>query len=304
MGIIGGRAPAINRGYDHRKVEEARNFANKLWNIARYIEDVIGDEPGREGASPATAADHWILYKIRTSQEKIGKDLDQYRFSEAYDTLYHFVWDDLADWYIEASKAESNKALLAHVLEQVLLIVHPFAPFVTETIWQTLDWENGSILADRTLKKPLDYDQKKAREFDRIQAIVTEVRFITKALKVSGVTLYYTDMPFVEANAATIKRLARLQAVSQVQDGNGLYLTSAARQAWLDIDRATAQAYVKELNEKLMNQQASIKRLEDRLANKSYVKNAPEEVVSETKDQLKEAKETLVNIEAEKKQFS
>ena len=67
-----------------------------------------------------------------------------YRFSEAYDTLYHFVWDDLADWYIEASKAEPNKQLLAYLLETVLILAHPFAPFVTETIWQTLAWEGDS----------------------------------------------------------------------------------------------------------------------------------------------------------------
>ncbi len=102
LGIISNRAAAVNRGYDHRKVEDARNFCNKLWNVARYIESIIGEEPGRE-AAPTTAADHWVLRKLQHTQQGIGRDLDGYRFSEAYDKLYHFIWDDLADWYVEAS---------------------------------------------------------------------------------------------------------------------------------------------------------------------------------------------------------
>ena len=71
----------------------------------------------------------------------IAEHLDAMRFSEAYDVLYHFVWDDFADWYIEASKAGPNLPLLQHCLESILTIAHPFAPFVTETIWQTLGWK-------------------------------------------------------------------------------------------------------------------------------------------------------------------
>jgi valyl-tRNA synthetase len=117
MGIINGRQAAVNRGYDQRKVEDGRNFANKLWNIARYIENLVGDTTEREQPKPVSAADHWVLSKLQQSQETIGLYLDTYRFSEAYETLYHFVWDDVADWYIEASKAAPNLPLLMHVLE-------------------------------------------------------------------------------------------------------------------------------------------------------------------------------------------
>jgi valyl-tRNA synthetase len=304
MALIMGVSPGNDQTWGWSKIEANRNFANKIWNIARYIEGIVGDETGRQDPQPVTAADHWILDKLRTSQQKISRDLDNYRFGEAYDTLYHFIWDDLADWYIEASKADPNKPLLAYLLEAILTLAHPFAPFLTETIWQTLAWEEDTILAARQLSDVPKSDNKQASDFAEIQAIVTEVRAILNALKVSGVTLYYTDAPFIRDNAAIIKRLARLQNVTEVEQGSGLHLTSTNQQAWLDIDQNTARAYAKELAEKRAKQEASIKQLEGRLANESYVKNAPKEVVEQSREQLNEGQDLLKNIMSEEKRFS
>lgn len=304
MGIISDESAGHNRPYDESKLVGARNFANKLWNIARYVEDALGEETGREGAKPNTAADHWILSKLQQSQEKIGWDLDNYRFGEAYRRLYHFVWDDLADWYIEASKAEPNKPLLAYLLEQVLVMSHPFAPFLTETIWQTLAWESDSVLATRELGKIPGSDASQVRYFNEVRNIVAEVRFITKALKVAGATLYYTDVPFLRDSAGIIKRLARLQDVTEVRSGAGLHLTSTKYICWLDIDKHTAQAYLKELEGKRDKQTATIKQLETRLSNKDYVKNAPKAVVEQTQDQLKAAQELLASLDRERQRFA
>jgi valyl-tRNA synthetase len=194
--------------------------------------------------------------------------------------------------------------LLEYLLEAILTLAHPFAPFLTETIWQTLAWEEDSILASRTLLEVPKSNKQQTADFAEIQTIVTEVRAILKALNVSSVTLYYTDVPFLRDNAATIKRLARLQGVTEVQKGNGLYLTGTKHRAWLDIDTSTAQAYLKELAGKGAAQKNTIKQLEARLANKDYVKNAPKEVIEQTKDQLEEARELLGSIEQEAKRFS
>jgi valyl-tRNA synthetase len=305
MGIIAGRSPAVNRGFDYRKVEDARNFANKLWNVARYIEDRIGEEfNGKGSAKPETAADHWVLRELQRTSELVAAQLDEYRFAEAYDTLYHFVWDDFADWYIEASKANTNNGLLAYCLENILKIAHPFAPFVTETIWQTLAWEGDSILAQTEWPGKSHYDDGKADNFNEIKAIVSESRFIIKALRAQNVTLYYTDVPFLTENAELIKRLSRLEDVTEVTDGNGLYLTSTKYPAWLDIDMNTAREYQTQLGEKRTAQEAVIKRLEERLANKSYVDHAPKKVVDETRQQLKDAKELLESISKEYERFS
>jgi len=304
LALVQGMSAGNDQRLGTAKIIANRNFNNKLWNIARYIEGIVADETGREAVKPTTAADHWILSKLQQSQDKVSYDLDAYRFSEAYDTLYHFIWDDLADWYIEASKAQPNKPLLAYLLEAVVTLAHPFAPFVTETIWQTLAWEQDSILASRTLAEVPGFDKKQARNFGEIQAIVTETRFILHALRVSGVTLYYTDESFLRDNAVTIKRLSHVQAVTEVTDGDGFYLTSTKYHCWLDIDKGAARAYLKELEGKRVAQAAAIKQLAARLANKSYVDNAPHDVVQQTKDQLAAAKDQLATLDKETVRFN
>lgn len=286
------------------KIVANRNFANKIWNIARYVEDIVGDKPDRAGAKPHTSADHWVLNNLQRSQELISADLDNFRFGEAYDRLYHFIWDDLADWYIEASKAEPNKPLLAYLLEQILIIAHPFAPFLTETIWQTLAWENDSILASRLQAKIIDSDAKEAADFEEVKVIITEARFITKALNVSDTNLHYQNVPLMAGNAPVIKLLARLKSVSEKAEGDGIELTTTKYRVWLDIDKSKAKAYVKELDEKRAKQQASIKQLESRLSNKNYVQNAPKAVVEQTKDQLQAAKDLLDKLSIDKQKFS
>jgi valyl-tRNA synthetase len=304
MGIIASRAPAVNRGYDKRKVEDARNFCNKLWNIARYIEDKLGDQPKqRVSPTPKTHADHWMLHKLQQTTDGIAADLDNYRFAEAFERLYHFVWDDFADWYIEASKAQSNNELLGYALQAILVIAHPFAPFVTETIWQTLAWENDSILATASWPKISGADETHAQIFEEIKAIVTETRTILKTLGLRSASMYYTEVPFLAENADLITRLARLDSVKEVRDGEGLYLTQTSYRCWLDIDRATSEGYVKQLTESADREAAAVKQLEGRLANKAYADHAPAHIVAETREQLEDAKARLKSVQNEIEKF-
>lgn len=303
MGIISDESPAANRPYDESKLVGARNFANKLWNIARYIEALTGGAVSPEPGKPQSTADHWILTKLQQSQMSIDQHLAQYRFAEAYSTLYHFVWDDLADWYVEASKAQPNLPLLEDILRTTLVMAHPFAPFVTETIWQVIN-DDDSVLAMQMMPRLPKCDSKQATTFGEIQTIVSEIRYITSALKVSGATLYYTDVEFLTANAGVIKHLARLADVAEVKDGSGLNLTQTSYRCWLDIDSGTAQHYLGELETQQAAKQAEIAKLEARLGNKAYVKNAPKNVVEQTKQQLKAAETQLAKLAEEHKRFN
>jgi len=304
MGIIAGRTPAVNRGYDSRRVEEARNFCNKLWNIARYTEGVLGDiyQPGSK-PEPQTAADHWMLHRLQQSTELLGQLLEEYRFSEAYDLVYHFVWDDVADWYIEASKTQESREVLGYVLESVLKLVHPFAPFVTETIWQTLYSDTDSLLINSAWPKVHKSSTEKAAEFEEIRGIVTEVRSLVRSLGLARPNLYYTDVPFLDENAELIKRMAALGDVKEVDSGTGLLLTATKYRCWLDVDSGMLKAYADKIAEQITTQEKQISQLEARLANKSYVDNAPKEVVQQTKDQLAEARDTLERLQTEKTRF-
>lgn len=305
MGMISGRSAGFSSAYAPSKVLAGRNFCNKLWNIARYIEGIVGDDVSHERAPNAqTIADHWILQKLSVAAAEISKDLDAYNFSEAYNTLYHFIWDGLADWYIESSKVNLNKSVLLYVLENVLKLTHPFAPFVTETIWQTLNLQEDSMLINQDWPTKISFNAKAADEFNQIITIVSEIRYISAALEVKKPGLYFKHAPFLKDNAELIVKLAKLSRCSRVDDGRGMHLTQTTLDCWLDIDAERATMYADKLRVTKQEREASIKRLESRLSNKGYVSNAPKQVIQQTKDQLKEEQTLLAKLDEELKTFS
>ncbi len=304
MGIIANRAPAVNRGYDARKVADARNFANKLWNIARYVEDKVGDRKNIGEVETQTDADHWLLTKLQRTVDGVASDLEEYRFAEAYERLYHFVWDDFADWYIEASKTEENLPLLAYALESVLTITHPFAPFVTETIWQTLAWEKDSMLIIAKWPAVEAGDEKRSRAFEQAKEVIAETRGILNNLGLKEASMEYKDAPALEHNAEVIKRMAHLTSLHVVKASSGLKLTRSSVNVWLAIEPAVAKRYTDKLQEKRSAAIKTVARLEARLGNDSYTRNAPAEVVAQTREQLAKANSQLDTINVEVQRFS
>lgn len=305
MGLIMGVAPGQDQNWSRGRIEAARNFANKLWNIARYIEDKVGDDFELKGNPKAeTPADEWLLGKLGQTVQKITKDLDNYRFSEAIDTLYHFVWDDFADWYIEASKTSLNKGVLAHSLETILKLAHPFTPFVTETIWQTLKWEHDSLLITSDWPEPTKGDSKQAVVFEEIMAIVTEIRYVIASTKAAKPRLYHASDEFIARHAELIKKLSGVLEIAEARAGNGLHLTQTSHEAWLDLDQKTIERFVAELRGRIAQSRELIAQLETRLKNKSYVDNAPKALVDESKAQLTDTKELLAKQQSEYERFS
>jgi valyl-tRNA synthetase len=299
MALVSG----VNAGQDMRlgrgKIVDNRNFCNKLWNVARYIESVEGQAVKAE---PKSAADHWILNKLSILTGAVDKDLANFRFSEAYQNLYHFIWDDLADWYIEASKTEPNAGVLRHVLESTLILLHPFAPFITEAIWQSLGHQE--LLAAQLLPKIAESDTKEAAKFEDIRKIVAEARHLIVATGANKPKLYYHNAPVLEEHSQLIERLARLGAAQEAHsDQSGLKLVTTKQAIWLDIDKATAKAYADKLSQHKSAKQASVKRLEDRLANKNYIQKAPEALIEETKQSLENEKQLLETLETEIQSF-
>lgn len=301
MGMITGQTAGNNQPFGKSKVIAARNFCNKLWNIARYIEGQVGDSTKPGKPELITDADHWVMSKLQHTAETVAVHMDSYRFSEAYDTVYHFVWDDFADWYLEASKATENLPLLAYALEAILKIAHPFAPFVTETIWQTLAWEENSLVATSRWPEIEKSDAKRATAFETAKAIIAEARSVLKNLNVKDVPLQYTSAPAIEANAEIVKRMARLSKVAKVDEkpAEGLKLVQTNDEVWLGIDTETAKKYLDRLEERRKEEAIALARLELRLANTSYIENAPEAVVAQTRAQLAESQERLKAIDAE-----
>ena len=305
LALLSGVSPGNDQRMSIAKITAQRNFCNKLWNIARFVEDKLGDDFVLESHAKATNhADHWLLTKLQQTTDTIASDLENFRFAEAYDKLYHFVWDDFADWYVEASKMELNPQVLAHSLQSILIIAHPFAPFITETIWQTLAWQSDSMLAVAPWPAKVKTNPNDAKVFDEIIVVVTEVRSLMTELNLHGSKLYYHNVPFLKENAELIKKLTKLKDVIDVKSGLGLQLVQTKYKAWLDVDSSTIKAHQLQLKEQQARLGDVVKSLEARLANKNYVKQAPKAIVDQTKDQLSENKQLLEKIAAQQARFA
>jgi len=299
LGLIANRSPGQNQAFSTDRIIAGRNFCNKLWNIARFVEHKLGDNFQIYQPEAQSLADHWIIGELTKAKESIERALDGYRHAEAGESMYHAIWDGVADWYIEASKDQDNPDLLAWVLNTSLKLAHPFAPFVTETIWQTLPW-NNTLLISESWPEMLPHNEIAAAEFGRVQQLVSEARFVTTALPGNErYALLYQDDSLIEDNKELIRRLAKLKEVTRVDQARGLRLAVSGRDAWLDVSEKTLDEHQENLEQRLAATHASIKALEGRLSNESYVNKAPARLVDETKNQLREQQELVGRLEHE-----
>ena len=181
-------ARGANPGTDQALAEDwiggSRNFATKLWNATRFA---MMNGANVNGALPATselnAIDRWILSRLSETLRDVDSLLEGYEFARACETLYHFAWDDLCDWYLELSKetfASDNKAnsqrVLGHVLDQLLRALHPVMPFITEELWCTLTGGESLVVAQWPKADSSHIDKKSEKLISTLQEVVTEVR--------------------------------------------------------------------------------------------------------------------------------
>ncbi len=299
MGIIASRSAAQPQAFNTGKVVAARNFCNKLWNIARYTENLVGDRTPAANPQLQSLADHWIARQLDEAAQSLDRQIATYHFAEAGETIYHTVWDDVADWYIEASKVEQNIDMNAYVLDTILRLTHPFAPFLTETIWQALPWHD-TILASETMPDRLEYDDIAAAAFGRLKDLVSEARYVVSELpgnKRYG--LLYMDDSLVADNIELVKKLARVTSVEYVDQARGLRLAASGRDVWLDIDDETLYEHQANLEKRLAEERQHIRTLETRLANDNYVAKAPPALVEESRKTLREKQELITRLQNE-----
>jgi valyl-tRNA synthetase len=289
LGIVASRSAGQNQAFSTSKIVAGRNFCNKLWNIARYIQTRVGESYQPQGElQPKTTADHWVIRQLNEAAEQIEDHLANYRFAEAAETIYHTVWDDVADWYVEVSKQQDNIPMLAWVLDTSLKLAHPFAPFVTETIWQTLGWHDGLVM---TQNWPSDnnYDEIAAAAFERVQEFVAEARYVMSELPGNKkYAIQYSNDGLIADNIAILTHLTRAKEIVQTDQPKGLRLAASNREAWLVVDEDTLYEHQSNLETRLAETRSYIKNLEGRLSNESYVQKAPAHLVEASKRELEE----------------
>ena len=303
IGIILGQSAGSNQPFVEAKVLGGRNFVNKLWNVARFIEGKVENFESGE-ITITEAVDSWITNRLALTRDDYFKQMDAYRFSEAYETVYRFIWDDLADWYIEANKVGLNQPLLTYLLQAALVLIHPFAPFVSETIWQTLDFKQNSLLIHQQFPEPPTFSAEKAIEFERIKSLIIEIRSLLSTSGAKNVKLYYRNEPIVASFATLINQLSGTKAVEEGEPGQGIALSTSGFSCWLDIDQDAIERYLAKLDQMIASKQQLTTNLRRRLSNPAYLEQAPADLINETRTQLNEAEQTLENLLDEKMRYA
>jgi len=240
----------------------------------------------------------WICREINNCLEQVEKCMQEYRFAEAVEVLYQTIWDKYADWFLESQKIFRNSELLKTTLETLLIALHPFAPFVTEAIWQNLSWTEGFIAAAKWPAR-LEYDPISAENFENIRTIVSEVRGTLASLpganNAKKYSLLYDNDSLVNDNQLLIKTLTKVPTINSL-DGSprGLRIALANHELYLDVPEKVVNEYKDALTEKILSVGRELDALNTRMMNPNYVEKAPTHLVKETTDQIKE-KESLIS---------
>ena len=240
----------------------------------------------------------WICRELNLCLKQVEQDMKNYRFAEAVEILYQTIWDKYADWFLESQKIFKNVPLLKKTLETILIALHPFAPFVTETIWQNLSWTDGFIATAKWPTK-LEFDPISAENFGNIRTIVSEVRTTLQALpgpnNSKKYDLLYDNDSLVEDNQLLIKTLSKVPAINSLSGSpRGLRLALANHELYLDVHEKVVTDYKDAITEKILSVGRELDALNARMMNPSYVKKAPAHLVKETEEQIKE-KESLIS---------
>ncbi len=299
LGILRGRSAGMNQAFSENSVVSGRNLCNKLWNISRLVQSIVDEDEDVSGEYQTNnQGEDWICREINNCLKEVEKDMKTYRFSEAVETLYSTIWDKYADWFLESQKIFRNVPLLKITLEHLLIALHPFAPFVTEAIWQNLSWTDGFIITKEWPSK-LVYDPITAEQFENIRTIVSEVRTTLQALGGSNNSkkygLLFDNDSIVEDNLLLIKSYTKVPEINYLNGApRGLRLALANHELYLDVPENVVNDYRDTLTEKILSVGRELDGLNARMSNPNYVEKAPEHLVKETRDQIKE-KEALID---------
>jgi valyl-tRNA synthetase len=284
---------------DERRVEGYRNFATKLWNAARFCQsNGIGASTSVAAPAATSAVNKWIVGEVVDTLAALDQALADLRFDAAANAIYHFVWDQFCDWYIELVKGNfdaETKAVAGWVLDQILVMLHPFMPFVTEELWGKLgDRADYPLITAKWPEPAASVDAEAKREVEWLIALVGNLRTAKNELGIAPGARLDAYLPeataatrgIVERNAAAIDRLARLSAIrfeaapagAAMQIGAGDANIVIPLEGVIDIAAEKAR-----LEKALAVSQKEAKSLEGRLSNPAFAEKAKPEAVEKAR---------------------
>ncbi len=298
LSLLVGNTPGNDARFYLEKIEGTRNFVNKLWNISRYIITSLEDKQLGK-VEPKTLADQWILARVEEVKKQVENNFAQYDFSAAAETLRNFTWSDLADWYLEIAKVEKDKeAILFYVLKTLVTLWHPFLPFVTEAIWALLDEKESLMMTEWPKAEKKFVNEDALVNFARLQAVVTGIRNVRSAYHVDPITkvslVVKNDGNLIRDNQTMIQFLARVENLiwAEEKPAQSASLVVSGVEAFIPlaelVDVEQEKVRLADELENVVNYQNSLNK---KLNNEEFVKNAPENIITQEKQKLADANE-------------
>ena len=308
-----GNSPGNDMRFSDEKVSSSRNFANKLWNAARYIlMNIEGGEVPCELPSKLALEDKWVISLYNELVKEVTENLEKFELGIAVAKLYDFIWDIFCDWYIELSKirlqqggegAQNAKQVLVYIMSNTLKLLHPFMPFITEEIWQTLPHEGESIMISAW---PV-YDETLsfAAEVAEMERIMTAVRAIRNRRAEMNVPPSKKAKVYIATNYAdTFEQgaifMQRLASASEVEVADSFELDGAVCIVTQDAkiyipmgELVDFEAEKARLNKELAAVQKDLDFVNNKLSNENFVAKAPANIVAAQREQAAKYEEKI-----------
>ncbi|HVW66327.1 MAG TPA: valine--tRNA ligase [Candidatus Peribacteraceae bacterium] len=316
LSMIVGQSPGADSRLYEEKIAGYRNFINKLWNASRFVLmqcesagiDPAEIENGKWKMENLSIADRALQSKMQTLVAEVSDGLTNYRLSETGEKLYSFVWDFYCDWYLELSKGNANIAVLVDALRTILVLLHPYCPFVTEELWSQMKPKNAGMLI--THPWPTFNASRDEEAEAQMQILIDVITAIRKLRTDQGVepkkdvsliiqTSAHKDL--LESQAEHIKRLGRVEDLTITSDKKTIDDAASAFLPDIDLYLPLAGLIDTEkekasLTKEKAQLESYVKGIEAKLGNKQFVDKAPPALVEEQKARLSEAKEKLEKI--------
>jgi valyl-tRNA synthetase len=319
--------------FDIGRMEGYRNFCNKIWNASRYVLSHTESHDLSEGDATLSLADRWIQSRLETTLIAVEDAYDSYRFDLASQALYDFVWNEVCDWYLELSKPvlwdEATAApeqlgarrTLITVLEKSLRLLHPFMPFLTEEIWQTVSPIAGQtgesiMLAPWPARQHDRIDAESESEIEWLKQIIIGIRTIRSEsnippateLPVFVVNATGLDRERFSRNEAYLGRLAKVSGITVLSEEEAPPASLMALCGDLEIRVPMAgvidiEAELKRLDKEIERQRKEVTKLEGKLSNKAFTERAPADIVEAEKQKKVQADTALATLSRQRIQI-
>lgn len=320
--LVTGNSAGNDMRFSNKKVEAARNFCNKVYNASRFVQMNIGDEKiGDIDMAKLDIADKWILHRLNAVAGEVTSNMDNFELNVAAQKVYDFIWTEFCDWYIEMAKprlygedesAKANvKAILVRVLGDSMKLLHPFMPFITEELYQSLPNAEETIMRASWPKYTNDFQfAEEAEEMEGVMDVIRSIRNLRAEMNVPPArrTAVYMVTPAENAPAfemarAYLMKLAGAENVIVQQDKNGIpkgavNAVCAMGEAFIPLDQLIdIDKEIERVNKEINRMKGEVARAEGKLGNPGFVAKAPEKVINEEKNKLDVAKDMLAKLE-------